>query len=66
MLGVYYQASSQRSSDELDRFAGRRVRIVARFHSHTPEQHGPNGEVLATMIGSYLDDIESIAEQPGS
>jgi hypothetical protein len=63
MLEIYYRPAGTRSDDELARFAGKRVRVVGTLHARTPDQYA-GGTMMATMIGPYLGDIESITASP--
>ncbi len=63
MLEIYYGPKGIRPLDEIERFAGRRVEIVAVLHARTPSQEGDDGQAQ-TMVGPYLGEIESIGQAP--
>ena len=55
MLGIYYARSGLRPVSEVERFSGKRVRVVGTMHAHTPSQT-VDAEVMQTMTGPYLSD----------
>lgn len=57
MLGIYYDETGQRPEKEIAMFTGKDVVVSGLLHANTPEQHGPDGIVLQTMIGPYLSDF---------
>jgi hypothetical protein len=63
MLEIYYGPKGIRPLDEIERFAGKRVEIIAVLHARTPSQQGDDGEAQ-TMVGPYLGEIESIRQAP--
>ena len=60
MLEVYYGPRGTRSVEEIERYSGRRVRVIGRLHAFTPTQVAADGTEMQTMIGPYLGELELI------
>jgi hypothetical protein len=65
MLEVYYENKGRRSADEIARFSGKRVRVTGTLHARTPSQN-VEGQVMQTMIGPYVGELEALDEVAGA
>jgi hypothetical protein len=62
MLEIYHLAQGNRDLKEIERFRGKRVRVVGTLHQRTPSHVDEDGAELQTMIGPYVGHIERIDE----
>jgi hypothetical protein len=64
MLGIYYELDGSRSTKEVQQLHGKRVELVGRLYRRTPTQYTDSGQPLATMVGPYIGEIQSVTAIP--